>query len=49
VHRTQCCRSDCSFFSAPGKRLTQHDFLYPGEGHDRKIFIVRQGKIVLEL
>jgi len=33
-------------FPLPGKGLAQHDFLYAGEGHDRKIFIVRQGKIV---
>src|ERR1700728_972586 len=30
----------------PGKGLDQHDFLYAGESHDRKIFVVRQGKIV---
>jgi hypothetical protein len=30
----------------PGKGLAQHDFLYAGESHDRKMFIVRQGKIV---
>jgi len=30
----------------PGKRLAQHDFVYSGESHDRKIFIVRGGKIV---
>jgi hypothetical protein len=30
----------------PGKGLAQHDFLYAGEGHDRTIFVVRQGKIV---
>jgi hypothetical protein len=30
----------------PGKGLGQHDFLYAGESRDRKIFIVRQGKIV---
>ena len=30
----------------PGKGLAQHDLLYAGESHDRKIFIVRQGKIV---
>jgi outer membrane protein assembly factor BamB len=29
-----------------GKDLTRHDFLYAGESKDRKIFIVRQGKIV---
>ena len=29
----------------PGKGLAQHDFLYAGESHDRRIFIVRQGKI----
>lgn len=32
--------------SLPGKGLAQHDFLYAGEGHDRKIFIVRQGRVV---
>lgn len=26
--------------------MAQHDFLYSGESHDRKIFIVQQGKIV---
>jgi outer membrane protein assembly factor BamB len=30
----------------PGKGLAQHDFMYAGESHDRKIFIVRHGKIV---
>jgi hypothetical protein len=30
----------------PGKGLAQHDFIYSGESHDRKIFIVRGGKIV---
>ena len=30
----------------PGKGLAQHDFVYSGESHDRRIFIVRQGKIV---
>jgi hypothetical protein len=29
----------------PGSGLAQHDFMYAGESHDRKIFIVRQGKI----
>ena len=29
----------------PGKGLAQHDFLYAGESHDRRIFIVRDGKI----
>jgi hypothetical protein len=29
----------------PGKGLAQQDFLYAGESHDRKIFIVREGKI----
>jgi hypothetical protein len=29
----------------PGKGLAQHAFLYAGESHDRKIFIVREGKI----
>lgn len=30
----------------PGKGLAQHSFLYAGESHDRRIFIVRGGKIV---
>jgi hypothetical protein len=30
----------------PGKGLAQHDFVYSGESHDRRIFIVRNGKIV---
>ena len=30
----------------PGKGLAEHDFMYAGESHDRRIFIVRQGKIV---
>jgi hypothetical protein len=30
----------------PGDGLAQHDFMYAGESHDRKIFIVRQGKTV---
>ena len=30
----------------PGKGLAEHDFMYAGESHDRKIFIVRQGKVV---
>jgi len=30
----------------PGKGLAQHDFMYAGESHNRRIFIVRQGKIV---
>jgi hypothetical protein len=29
----------------PGKGLSQHDFLYAGESHDRRIFVVRQGKV----
>ncbi|MGA2847894.1 MAG: hypothetical protein ABSE46_02775 [Terracidiphilus sp.] len=32
----------------PGKGLAQHDFMYAGESHDRRIFIVRGGKIVWE-
>ncbi len=31
--------------SLPGKGLAEHDFLYAGEGRDRKIFIVRKGAI----
>jgi hypothetical protein len=30
----------------PGKGLAQHDFMYAGESQDRKISIVRQGKVV---
>jgi len=30
----------------PADGLTAHDFLYAGESHDRRIFIVRQGKVV---
>jgi hypothetical protein len=30
----------------PGKGLAQHDFMYAGESHDRRIFIVRHGEIV---
>lgn len=30
----------------PGTGLAQHDFLYSGESHDRKIVIVRHGEIV---
>ncbi|NYF81017.1 PQQ-like beta-propeller repeat protein [Granulicella arctica] len=30
----------------PGKGLAQHDFLYAGESHNRRIFIVRKGQIV---
>jgi outer membrane protein assembly factor BamB len=30
----------------PGKGLAQHDFMYAGESHERRIFVVRQGKIV---
>lgn len=30
----------------PGKGLAQHDFLYAGESHNRRVFIVRQGKII---
>ena len=29
----------------PGKGLAAHDFLYAGESHDRKVFLVRHGKI----
>src|SRR2546421_9816243 len=28
----------------PGRGLAQHDFLYAGESHDRRIFFVRQGE-----
>jgi len=30
----------------PGNGLAQHDFMYAGEAHDRRIFIVRHGEIV---
>ena len=30
----------------PGKGLAQHDFMYAGESRERRIFIVRQGKVV---
>jgi hypothetical protein len=30
----------------PGNGLAQHDFVYSGEAHDRRIFIVRGGRIV---
>ncbi|MEI6234263.1 MAG: PQQ-binding-like beta-propeller repeat protein [Planctomycetota bacterium] len=30
----------------PGSGLAQHDFLYAGEGKERKVFIVRKGAIV---
>jgi hypothetical protein len=30
----------------PGRGLAQHDFLYAGESHERRIFIVRHGEIV---
>jgi hypothetical protein len=30
----------------PGKGLAEHDFMYAGESHERRIFIVWQGKVV---
>ena len=30
----------------PGKGLAEHDFVYSGESHERRIFIVRDGKVV---
>jgi hypothetical protein len=30
----------------PGTGLAQHDFFYAGESHQRRMFLVRQGKIV---
>jgi outer membrane protein assembly factor BamB len=44
----QMAGSPAPLFSAPlpGKGLAQHDFLYAGESHDRRIFLVRKGKIV---
>jgi hypothetical protein len=30
----------------PGKGLAQHDFLYAGEGHEERLFIIRGGHIV---
>src|SRR5262245_35149401 len=34
-----------SSISLPGQGLAGHDFLYAGESHDRKVFLVRRGKI----
>ncbi|MBW8749386.1 MAG: hypothetical protein JF584_17875 [Acidobacteria bacterium] len=34
-----------SSVALPGKGLASHDFLYAGESHDRKVFLVRHGKI----
>ena len=30
----------------PGNGLAQHDFLYAGESHNRRVFIVKNGKVV---
>jgi len=30
----------------PGKVLAEHDFMYAGESHERRIFIVRKGRVV---
>ena len=30
----------------PARGLAEHDFLYAGESHERRIFLVRQGKVV---
>src|SRR5580693_7321634 len=30
----------------PGRGLAEHDFLYAGEAHDRKVYIVRKGQVV---
>lgn len=30
----------------PGRGLSEHDFLYAGESHDRKVFLIRGGKVV---
>jgi len=32
----------------PGKGLAQHDFLYAGESKNRRVFIVRKGRVVWE-
>jgi len=32
--------------AGPGKGLAQHDFLYAGEGKQRRAFILRKGKVV---
>ena len=34
-----------SLTALPEKGLAGHDFLYAGESHDRKVFLVRHGKI----
>lgn len=43
-----CRAQDANIYSPatlPGKGLAQHDFLYAGEGHQERMFIVRDGKI----
>jgi hypothetical protein len=30
----------------PGKGIAEHDFMYAGESQERRIFVVRQGKVV---
>ncbi len=37
---------DVGALDLPGKGLAQHDFLYAGESKDRKMFIVREGRVV---
>lgn len=43
-----CQAQDTSYSPAvlPGNGLAQHDFLYAGEGHQEKMFIIRGGKVV---
>lgn len=38
--------AELSQIELPGNGLAQHDFLYAGEAFDRRIYIVRHGKIV---
>ena len=38
--------SSISIPQLPGRGLAEHDFMYAGESHDRKIFVVRHGEIV---
>lgn len=39
-------RADATAAQLPGDGLAQHDFLYAGESHSRRIFVVRHGQVV---
>ncbi|WP_263418228.1 beta-propeller domain-containing protein [Terriglobus albidus] len=45
AYGTQAQVSAPSSISLPGKGLAGHDFLYAGESRDRKVFLIRRGKI----